>query len=436
MLRRLGPSTSAEHVGHPRRDWNYARNTFGDEEAFAGICRELNEFIVARDIEPLFDAVLIDEAQDLPSEFFRLVYSLTKAPKRIVFAYDELQSLSETSMPVAEELFGPDESGRPLVSFENVSGEARRDIVLPVCYRNSPWALTIAHALGFGVYRKPSGLVQHFDGTQLWTDIGYSVRSGSLAPGQRVRLRRSPRSTPSYFSELLTPEDAVLVHAFDTEGEQDIWLANAIAQNLSVDELEPDDILIVIPNTYTAKSRSLKISRQLSSHGIDSHLAGVGSSVDEVFVAGSIAMAHIHRAKGNEAPIIYIPDAQYGVADRSPVARRNALFTAISRSRAWVRITGTGDLMSRLVQEVEDVRANDYSLEFVIPTDEDLQQMRRIHRDRADSKPDASDRAARTLDELVELVESGDLELADLAPRLRRKLIRLLKDNELDLDRE
>ena len=41
----------------------------------------------------LYDAVLIDEAQDLPQPFFELVYRHLKEPKRIMWAYDELQNL-------------------------------------------------------------------------------------------------------------------------------------------------------------------------------------------------------------------------------------------------------------------------------------------------------------------------------------------------------
>ena len=53
---------------------------------------------------PIFNAVLIDEAQDLPPEFFQLVYLFTKDPKRIVWGYDELQKLSEAAMPSTDEL--------------------------------------------------------------------------------------------------------------------------------------------------------------------------------------------------------------------------------------------------------------------------------------------------------------------------------------------
>lgn len=62
-------------------------------------------------------------------------------------------------MPLLEEMFGLNEYGKPKVVLENRDNEARKDIVLPICYRNTPWALTLAHLLSFGIYMQ-DGLVQ------------------------------------------------------------------------------------------------------------------------------------------------------------------------------------------------------------------------------------------------------------------------------------
>jgi tRNA(Arg) A34 adenosine deaminase TadA len=49
-------------------------------------------------------------------------------------------------------------SGQSLVSLTIGTDGVRRDIVLPMCYRNIPWALALAHALDIGVYRASGGL--------------------------------------------------------------------------------------------------------------------------------------------------------------------------------------------------------------------------------------------------------------------------------------
>ncbi len=195
-------SVIASALKEVSRDWNYARGMYGMDGAFQGICQELLSVAETRTITPIFDAVLIDEAQDLPPEFFRLIYLFTKEPKRIVWGYDELQKLSESAMPTTNELFGMGSNGEPLISLQVAEGEPKRDIVLPVCYRNTPWALSTAHALGLGVYRE-GGLLQHPDEPRLWNDIGYTIRRGQLEEGSFVALERSESSYPEYFPKTI-----------------------------------------------------------------------------------------------------------------------------------------------------------------------------------------------------------------------------------------
>lgn len=426
----------ARSMKAPYRDFNYAVSSYGRDEAFAGVCRELLELSSVSDDPPIFDAVLIDEAQDLPVEFFKLVYRFTKEPKRIVWAFDELQNLSDAAMPATDELFGTTPSGDSLVSLEETSGEARRDIVLPVCYRNPPWALATAHGIGFGIYRE-GGLVQHFDDVELWADIGYRVVAGRLVAGRRVELERAPASYPDYFPELLTPDDSVVIQSFGSEAEQDSWIADQIHTNLSQDELQHDDILVVLPDAYTSKRRAARFSRVLARRDIQSHLAGVATSVDQVFVPESVAIAHIFRAKGNEAPMVYVVDSQYGARPANIVSRRNTLFTAVTRSRAWVRICGWGEPMDDIRAEISRIQEKGFRLDFKIPSTAELAKLRRIHRERSQSEVEEIERHTRSLSEALEALDRGELELHDLPPRLRTRLLRIIEadlatDNDSD----
>ncbi len=424
-------SLIASALGEPARDWSYARGKYGMEGAFAGACRELLDAVRSFDVRPIFDAVLIDEAQDLPPEFFQLVYLFTRSPKRIVWGYDELQRLSEAAMPTTEELFGTGPDGDSLISLASADGEPRRDIVLPICYRNTPWALATAHSLGVGVYRQ-EGLLQHPDEPTLWRDVGYKVASGRLSPGSPATLERAVASYPSYFPELLTPQDSVAVRSFATREEHDAWIAKAIHHNLAEDELEPDDILIVLPDSYRAKSRAPHLIRHLSRRGIQSHLVGVNTSVDEVFQPNSVAIAHIYRAKGNEAPVVYAVDSQHAAAQFNAVTRRNSLFTAITRSRAWVRITGWGEQMEPVRKEVDTVISKGFRLEFTIPTSSELAKLRHLHRDRPEGVEESLRKATEGLSVFLEAYERGELDLLDLPPSLRTKLILSIKPDSSD----
>lgn len=425
-------SLIAGAMGVTPRDFTYARETFGFEDAFQGICRELLAIAEARDdVEPIFDAVLIDEAQDLPPEFFQLVYQFTKDPKRIVWGYDELQRLSEAVMPDTRELFGVGRNGEALVSLDTGPGEPQRDIVLPVCYRNTPWALATAHALGLGIYRD-GGLLQHPDNPGIWRDIGYSVVRGELEPGSPVVLERSTASYPEYFPRLINPEDAVVLTTFDDEDAQDRWVAAQIVRNLNEDELEADDILIVLPDSYRSKSRGPRLIRRLGQHGVAAHLVGVNTSADVVFSPGSVAIAGIFRAKGNEAPMVYVVDAQYSAVAFNAVTRRNILFTAITRSRAWVRICGYGEQVAEIQREIDSVREHDFRLDFTIPNAAQLADIRHLHRDRPEGAEVVIKNTADVLATFLEAVERGDVDLADLPAPIRTRLAATLEREMAD----
>jgi superfamily I DNA and RNA helicase len=407
------------------KDFLFASSKYGRDKAFAGVCEELMASVSEGDIKPIYDAVLIDEAQDMPEAFFRLVHRRTNEPKRIVWAYDELQNLSETTTPPPEVLFGKDANGNPLVRLSNTARQALQDIILPVCYRNTPWALTLAHALGFGIYRK-QGLVQHFDEPSLWEEIGYNVVGGALAPGRQVILQRRTDSYPSYFEELLDPKDAVVRIKFKSLEEQAEWVAKSIEVNLREDELEPDDILIILPNALTAKRAANIVSEALTRRGIRSHLAGVTRSRDRIFDKRSVALANIYRSKGNEAPMVYVINTQDCAAVYEQTKLRNTLFTAITRCRGWVRLCGVGPGMDTLIEEIDAVRDHQYKLDFKVPTEAELQKLRTIHRELTAAERATRERAEKGLSEFLAAVQRGDLQLDGLPLELRTKLATIM----------
>lgn len=420
-------ATFASAMGHPVRDFVYAKSVFGRDQAFAGVCDELLKQFAIRQVAPIYDAILIDEAQDMPASFFRLIYEFTKPPKRIVWAYDELQNLTDRAgMPPVNDLFGKNADNSPRVSLDETEGEPKRDVILPVCYRNTPWALTVAHALGFGIYRKKE-LVQHFDDVELWTQIGYGVMDGALEEGSNVRLKRRTDATPPFFANLLTPADAVQIVESQNEQQQAEAIADSIAVNLTTDELEHDDILIILPYPLTARRLAIPITSALARRSIPSHIVGATTSQDHVFQPNSIAISHIFRAKGNEAPMVYVAHCQDCAHGYELSLTRNVLFTAITRSRGWVRLHGYGAGMAIIKEEVDAVEANDFTLRFKVPTAAERARMRSIHRDLSASEKGRVKKAERSLKELVDAVESGELSPENLPLPLLQKLQELFK---------
>lgn len=421
----------AVNCGVIPRDFLYGKSKYGMDGAFDGVCSELLSAISTSMPEPMYDAVLIDEAQDFPVSFFRIVERMTRNPKRIVWAYDELQKLSDSAIPRVDEMFGKSTDGEAKISLVNSPNAPQQDIVLPICYRNTPWTLTLAHGIGLGTSRE-DGLVQSFDDPALWTDIGYEIVKGELSKGSPVTLRRAPTSYPDYLPKVLTPDEAVSSHVFTDSNEQARWVAQNIKRNLDEDELEYDDILVVLPNAYTSRSEAGIVLEALDNQGVSGHLAGVTTSQDEIFYPDSIAIANIYRSKGNESPMVYVLNSQHCVTGRGLATARNILFTAITRSNAWVRLCGWGDRMEDLQREINSIRNSNFTLSFRLPNDEDLAKMRRIHRDLTASEKNKLNEAEKGFESGIEALERGEISVDDLPIRLKTALAKHFGGSEGD----
>ena len=256
-------------------DYMSARNKYGMSDPFGEVCNKaLNE---VTSVKQIYDVVLIDEAQDFSPGFLRLCYEMLYEPKRLVYAYDELQNLRSQSLPSPEVIFGTLPNGNPRVRFETLeNGKPQQDITLEKCYRNSRPALVTAHALGFGIYRNPptgkeSGLVQMFEHNSLWKDIGYEVADGILEDGKSVILKRTSQSSPEFLEKHSDIDDLIIFQAFDTQEQQDDWVAQQIKNNLEHDELRPDDIIVINPDPLTTK----KLLRQSGQNYIETVLSHI-----------------------------------------------------------------------------------------------------------------------------------------------------------------
>jgi superfamily I DNA and RNA helicase len=399
-------------------DYSSAKNMYGRGKEFDGACQKaLNEM---KSPVGLYDAILIDEAQDFPASFLRLCYEMLNEDKRLVYAYDELQILNSQSMGSPEDIFGKKTDGSPRVSFlPSQPGKPQQDIILEKCYRNSRPVLVTAHALGFGVYREPdtetgTGLVQMFERKQLWLDVGYVISDGTLNDGKEVILERTDESSPGFLENHSQIEDIMYFHCFASKEEQDEWVAGAVIKDIEEEELRPDDIIIINPNPLTTRSAVGEIRSLLFEKGINSHLAGVDTTPDIFFETDteSVAFTGIHRAKGNEAGMVYIINAQDCYSSYGNAALvRNRLFTAITRSKSWVRVLGYGDEMKSLMNEYDKVKENDFKLKFTYPTEEQRKHLKIINRDLTTKE---RRRVKKWEDDIVELIE--DLEAGNIYP--------------------
>lgn len=402
---------------------------FGPGREFDGACENALSEAATVGFKQLYDVIVVDEAQDFSPHFLRLCYELLKEPKRLVYAYDELQNLNSRSLPPPEEIFGNYADGSARVKFSTpVPGKPRQDIILEKCYRNSRPVLATAHALGFGIYRRPEGLIQIFENSELWKDIGYKVVDGSLEDGQPTCLARTAETSPEFLENHSPIEDLIQFKCFATYEQQNEWLVNAIAEDISTEELHPEDIIVINPDPLTTRDAVAGVRNMLLSRGINSNIAGVSTSPDVFFQNDTVTFTGIFRAKGNEAAMVYVMNAQdcYSGWGGAAALVRNRLFTAITRSKGWVRVSGVGIGMEKLAEEFNQVRRNDFQLSFKYPTAEERAKLTIVNRDMSNEEKRRVQRKRLNLEEIVESLEAGDTVIEDYSKAVIAKLRRHL----------
>lgn len=404
-------------------DFGMAKDRFGSDKAFESACEIALQ--TAKQFVPKYDAVLIDEAQDFAPNFLLLCYEYLKDPKRLVYAYDELQNLGNRSLPPVEEIFGKNADGTArVVIHAPEAGKPKQDIILDICYRNSRPVLSTAHALGFGIYRE-KGLAQIFENKNLWFDIGYQENNGEIEDGENVTLSRTAKSSPEFLEMHSPPEDLIQFEVFTSAEAQTAWLVQEISRNLSTDELLPDDIVVINPDPLKTKDAVGSARQALMKLGINSNLSGVSTIADVFSVPGTVTFTGVFRAKGNEAAMVYVINAQDCFDSISPrnVARiRNRLFTAITRSKAWVRVLGVGEAMAGLKVEFEKAKAENFALHFRYPTEAERMLMTTVNRDMSKAEQDRSSKRRNNFADIIDSLESGESYLEDYPDDLVQKL--------------
>ncbi len=323
------------------------------------------QLLKATEITPMFDAILIDEGQDLVVgdelkyngkqpiywmawQALRPVDPQHPEKRRLIWVYDEAQTLHGLKVPTAKELFGEELSNIVVGAHK---GGIQKSAVMKTCYRTPAPILTAAHAIGMGLLR-PEGMLSGFTKKKDWEGIGYEV-TGNFCNGQQITLHRPWQHSPNPVPALW--EKPVLEFEMYESREAELTaLAHNIRQNLEVEGLKPSrDILVVVlgANAEEAMEQETEVAGFLKDRGIDIYIPTAqkindlerdNDSRNQFWREGGVTVSLIHRAKGNEADLVYVVGFDSVARDESNINLRNSLFVALTRARGWVKLSGAG----------------------------------------------------------------------------------------------
>jgi superfamily I DNA and RNA helicase len=393
-----------------------------EENPFGTACGKL----LQHSLKEEYDYVLIDEAQDMPLEFFKLVEKVTKNPKRIIWAYDELQTTSNTKIPDSVELFGLKEDGTPKVPLN-----PEHDYILKKSYRNHQDVLMLAFALGFGLY-SDTGITQIIKEEDTWNAIGFSVKT-PLIPNERVTIERPKENSPNSINEDFPIVDILKVNNYKNKAEELQSVSEEIVRLINEQQVNPQDIMVIDMGTRP-KENLVAIQKYLYLNKISSVVPGLIDGSKAFLIDDNVTLTTVRRAKGNEVPIVFVIGAERIFSFKNQYEKRilrNMIFISITRSKAWVVLSAAGEMGINLINEFNrietDIKRSAYN--FTFPTKDMLKGIEELNLLSKDSK--LVEEFQNNAETLVKLAETGQLSKLDmfLDEETKRKLIEVLSKN-------
>ena len=105
---------------------------------------------------------------------------------------------------------------------------------------------------------------------------------------------------------------------------------------------------------------------------------------------------------------------------------RSRLFTAITRSKAWVRVLGYGPGMQQLIDEFERVKQNGFELSFTYPTRQQCEKLGISHCDVTPVDRERFEAQQSALVDLLDDIHRGRLHVKDIDPAIKERFQLLL----------
>ena len=340
-------------------------------EAFAEVCLDL---LRRGKIPQVFDAILIDEGQDflvkdrlkfegkqplywLAYQSLKSVSSLHPEQRRLIWTMDEHQHLHPVDKYPTRDLLGSELSH--VLNGEHPGGISKSEI-LSLSYRTPAEIVLAAYGLGMGIYRAEGMLTQLQDISD-WQALGFAVE-GKPISGETIILTRPGDSQLNAIAQLWD-RSCLQFETYESRREELAQLSANIIRNLRHDGLKPSrDILVLLLGSYI-DTRQLEptVIQALIGQGIDVHLPGRKGS-RSFWSEAAVTVCNVEKAKGNEADMVYAIALDGIARDESNLSLRNQLFTAFTRTRGWLTVSGVGQYS--LYNELRQIKQNPNTLTF------------------------------------------------------------------------
>lgn len=325
--------------------------------------------------------------------------------RNVVWAFDELQTIMEADTQDLAATFGVTSNGGQRIDLaraaKNYSGDLLpHDIILRKCYRNPREILLAAHALGFGIHDQ---IVQNLEDEDHWKVVGYDLKSGRCEVGEEVVFERPIENSPLSISAHPSAGELIEFEAHENAHAEVESVCSQI-ESFVLEGIRLHDMLIVCLD-----DRNLGAYTRLFGEGLNRRSIGLNNikassyDVPNFFVDDKVTISTVYSAKGNEAPVVFLVgiDALHPI--RHTKKGRNRIFTGITRSKAWLRVSGVGAQAAHFCKELEMSKQQFPRLEFVWPDNANIQTILN----------DVNKRSKKLLEVRQQLLDLGISELSE-----------------------
>lgn len=273
-----------------------------------------------------YDAIFVDEGQDAHPDEYALLRLLVRpntdtGERGLVIFYDDAQNIYGNPPPTWQNL------------SLNVSGG--RSAFMTQAYRNSREILELGINVLLGTHARPHTRVA----TRRFMDI-YSLQEKKLVEetkhGWRVHFAESSGIVPQ-------------VRPFDSRLEQLDWVAEALIALLEQDQVLPEHILVVSPNSKSFRYLAQRV-QQLANDPVKIRMVGgaYNHQLDDLLIQpDQLTFSTIYVSKGYDAPIVVLVDTDMIL---NTVEGRAMFYVGVTRAKRYLLLTGL-DLPNTLMRE-------------------------------------------------------------------------------------
>ena len=209
---------------------------------------------------------------------------------------------------------------------------------------------------------------------------------------------------------------------FESREKELEWIVEDVARNIQEEELKPEEIAIVALESRQkiATSEFAILRAGLAAKDIASMQVGFDSK--DIFRAeGAVTITSVFRAKGNEASLVYVYGFEDVSGNNDVVRKRNRAFTAMTRTRGWLVLSGVGRA-KELFQEIEAILEKIGCVSFIVPDMTTIQRNLETYENQR--KRERARKAEKSLFQLIK--DLADVNPDDLSAEQRQQLYRLL----------